>query len=136
MLVWYLLIAWLLSQIYLSIAGQNYLDFAGNGTKNTVKGNLPSGLDYAILGNDSKGNFPEQFAVCSSVYNSHFVTTQSFFQLMQEDGSPWITFNHWIMKFDENPTKENAHQKFHPIMFIDKKYVELWQGYFFDFSAG
>ena len=44
---------------------------------------------------------------------------------MQDNGSSWINFNHGAMKLD--PTK-NAYQKFLPILYIIKEYVNL--GYY------
>ena len=49
---------------------------------------------------NTKASLPDQFTICTSVYNSQFITGQGFFQLMQEDGSTWFNLNHFNMELD------------------------------------
>ena len=76
---------------------------------------------------NTKASLPDQFTICSSVYNSQFITAQGFFQLMQEDGTAWFNLNHFNTELD--PT-ENAYQKFLPAMFIKKVYKKVSRRYF------
>ena len=64
----------------------------------------------------------DQFTVCSSVYNTHFVTSHAFFQLMQEDGSSWFSYVHLDMKLEP---ETNPYQRFQPTMFLEKTYYLL-----------
>ena len=127
----YLLIAWLLSLIFPSDELQ-YLDFDVNGSLagSMVVGDLPSGMDHAILTNDDKANLPDQFTICSSIYNAHFVTTQGFFQLMREDGSTWINLLHWSMKVN---LTQHSYQQFRPVMIINQDYFQLMD---YDYDVG
>ena len=119
---WFLLIALLLSLMY-PTEGMEYLDFIGNGS--TTHGSLDQ-MDHAILTGNSTKSLPDQFTICSSVYNSHFVTPQIFFQLLQDNGSRWINLFNGGYSLD--PTV-NAYQQFGAAMFINTD-TSLYSPYF------
>ena len=115
---WCLLFSSLLSLNQPS-TGLKYLDFAGDGSNRRIVGSLTSDFDYAVLATNNMASLPNQFTICSSIYNSHFVSGQGFFQLIQEDGSNWFNLIHLKMKV---VPEENAYQMFGLAMFAKKVY--------------
>ena len=76
-------------------------DFIGNGTvANRKFGDNSTVLDSAILANDSIGNLPYDFTICSSVYIRFFLSRVFFIQVYKEDGFIW--FNYYLQDQDIN----------------------------------
>ena len=115
---WWLLFSTLLSLNQPS-TGLKYLDFLGDGSNRRIIGSLTSDFDYAVLAADNKASLPDQFTICSSIYNSHFVSGQGFFQLIQEDGNTWFNLIHLYQKV---VPEENAYQQFGLAMITAKIY--------------
>ena len=68
-----------------------YLDNYGSGL--ISYGATPNKMDrYATLTNDPIGNLPDSFTICSAIHVKYRTSIAVFFQLYQEDGSPWINF--------------------------------------------
>ena len=117
---------WITLQIieHAMLVPSSCIDFAGSQTIGPLED-----MDHAILTGKkrkTKTSIPDQFTICSSVYNSHFVTPQSFFQLMQDDGSSWINLYLSSMKLDP---KVNANQLFNTAMFINKEFFKVHNSY-------
>ena len=49
--------------------------------------------DYVTLANDPKGNLPESFTFCSSVFFKYWSTGISIIEMLKEDGSHWFHMN-------------------------------------------
>ena len=49
--------------------------------------------DFAIFTDNSLDNLPEPFTICSSIATKSFIGGLSPFQLLHEDGKPWISVN-------------------------------------------
>ena len=45
--------------------------------------------DYVTLANDPKGNLPNSYTVCSSVYVKFCTSNYGVFTMLKNDGSPW-----------------------------------------------
>ena len=74
-------------------------DFIGTGTVPKKKfGDNTTVLDSAILANDSIGNLPYDFTICSSVFIRFFLSRVFFIQVYKEDGSIW--FNYFLLDQD------------------------------------
>ena len=49
--------------------------------------------DYVTLANDPKGDLPESFTICSSVFFKYWSTGISIIEMLKEDGSHWFHMN-------------------------------------------
>ena len=49
--------------------------------------------DFAIFTDNSLDNLPEPFTICSSIATKSFIGGLSPFQLLHDDGKPWISVN-------------------------------------------
>ena len=47
--------------------------------------------NYAVLSSDNLGTLPEDITICSSIATRAFLGFMSPFQLLYENGKPWIT---------------------------------------------
>ena len=47
--------------------------------------------DFAVLTGNNLGNLPPEFTICSSIASNAFLGSLSFFQLLYENGEPWVT---------------------------------------------
>ena len=54
-------------------------------TGNNQGNNLGNNLDNKL------GNLPPEFTICSSIASNAFLGSLSFFQLLYENGEPWVT---------------------------------------------
>ena len=66
-----------------------------NGMGENILGLEATVTDFAVLaGNNlgnNLGNLPPEFTICSSIASNAFLGSLSFFQLLYENGEPWVT---------------------------------------------
>ena len=68
-------------------------------------GELQSGArkdlrNYALLKNDPIGDFPSSFTICSSIYLARLISGNSYFQLLNNKGEPWMVLNDLSLEAD------------------------------------
>ena len=64
------------------------LSFPSIGTEDKVK-------DFAVLDDNNLGPTPKEFTICSSVSTEVWITEMYPFQLLHDNGQPWISFRFW-----------------------------------------
>ena len=76
-------------------------DFIGE--KGVTKFGIDEIEDFATLSEDSIGNLPSSFTICSSVFFANNINGFTFFQLLSAAGEPWFNM------LDDSSTKERYH---------------------------
>ena len=62
-----------------------------NGMGENILGLEATVTDFAVLTGNNLGNLPPEFTICSSIASNAFLGSLSFFQLLFENGEPWVT---------------------------------------------
>ena len=57
-----------------------------------VYGQEDSVIDFLTLADDPKGNLPESYTACSSVFVKFATTDILVIQMLKQDGTPWYRF--------------------------------------------
>ena len=55
-------------------------------------------LDSAVLAEDSRGNLPDAFTICSSIYLKYVLSRTYFIQTFKKDGTNW--YNYYVQAHD------------------------------------
>ena len=80
-------------------------------------------VDYLTLAEDPKGNLPESYTTCSSVFVEFVTTTIAIIQMLKQDGTPWYslaiydsreydTMSETLQLWYENPTTGEVQVEF------------------------
>ena len=80
-------------------------------------------VDYLTLAEDPKGNLPESYTTCSSVFVEFATTTIAIIQMLKQDGTPWYslaiydsreydTMSETLQLWYENPTTGEVQVEF------------------------
>ena len=86
-------------QLLVQVSLATAIPVVDNGMGENILGLEATVTDFAVLtrnnqGNnlDNKlGNLPPEFTICSSIASNAFLGSLSFFQLLYENGEPWVT---------------------------------------------
>ena len=62
-----------------------------NGMGEKVSGPESVVNDFAVLNGDNLGTLPKDITICSSIATRAFLGFMAPFQLLYDDGTPWIT---------------------------------------------
>ena len=72
-------------------------DFIGSGDV-VFKTNDDIVLDSAVLAEDTVGNLPDAFTICSSIYLKYVLSRTYFIQTFKKDGTNW--YNYYVQAHD------------------------------------
>ena len=62
-------------------------------------------VDMAVLNEEHLAPLPNEFTICSSISTQAFTTDLFPFQLLHDNGEPWVTFRFWA------PGKTSTHHQ-------------------------
>ena len=58
-------------------------------------------VDYLTLADDPKGNFPDSYTICSSVFVKFVTTTViAIIQMLKQDGTPWYRLSFSVRNYE------------------------------------
>ena len=82
-------------QLLVQVSLATAIPVVDNGMGENILGLEATVTDFAVLTGNNQGNklgnLPPEFTICSSIASNAFLGSLSFFQLLYENGEPWVT---------------------------------------------
>ena len=104
------------------VNGKQFLYYSNFKFEKIVFGQEDTVIDYLTLADDLKGNLPESYTICSSLFIKFFTTDVAVIQMLKNDGSPWYrlsigmrnyeTMSETLVLWYDNPTTGNVQVEF------------------------